>query len=122
MTTWIPALPNCAPLWPPVRVDHFWGRHYHNLVHHRHPWSPGAHTIPHISKLGLTPRLYLTARNGRLPHDLPPCPPTVDTIYAQAISKKAGKKATPTAKKSGGGNNKVAKVCHGHDLCSFTVQ
>ena len=34
----------------------------------------------------------------------------LDTIYVQAISKKAGKKATPTAKKQGGGNNKVAKV------------
>ena len=34
----------------------------------------------------------------------------IDTIYSQAISKKAGKKVTPTAKKPGGGNNKVAKV------------
>jgi len=102
------------------RVDHFWDRII--LGHHHHPRSPGTHTIPHIPKLGPTSRLHPIIRNGWLRHDLLPCTSTVDTIYAQAISKKAGKKATPAAKKTGGGNNKVAKVCSERPSGSFVAQ
>ena len=95
--------------------------HHHNLEQYHHPLSPGTDTIPHIFKLGPTAALYLISQNGQLRCD-PLRLPAVDTIYAQAISKKAGKKVTPTAKRQGGGNNKVVKVRNVRTLVSFVTQ